>query len=204
MAPEKLKLAILISGRGSNMRALLDACADPSFPARVVAVMSNRPDAQGLQIAREAGIPVQTVDHRRHESRESFENALHEAIAGYAPDLICLAGFMRILGADFIARWPDRIINIHPSLLPAYKGLHVHERVLADGCAESGCTVHIVVPELDAGPAIVQKRVPVLPGDTPDDLAARVLEREHEAYPEAVRLIGDGRVRIVDGAVEIR
>lgn len=200
---KKLNLAIFISGRGSNMEALLAACRAPDFPARPVLVLSNRPDAAGLETARREGIPTAVVDHKIHAGREAFEDALQAELDRHPVDLICLAGFMRILGAAFIGRWPDRIVNIHPSLLPAYKGLHTHERALADGAAETGCTVHFVRPEMDAGPAIIQKKVPVLPGDTAGTLAARVLEREHEAYPEAVRLIGLGRVKIDGDRVEI-
>lgn len=185
----KLNLAILISGRGSNMQALVRACESPDFPARVAVVISNNPDAPGLIFARQAGIPAETVDHRAFGSRDAFEAALRRSLAKHPVDLICLAGFMRVLGADFTGAWPGRIINIHPSLLPAYKGLNVHERVLADGCTESGCTVHYVTPELDAGPVILQQSVPVLPGDTPETLAARVLEQEHAIYPEAVRML---------------
>lgn len=200
---KKLNLAIFISGRGSNMEALLNACRAPDFPARPVLVLSNRPDAAGLETARRAGVPTAVVDHKNHAGRDAFEEALQAELDRHPVDLICLAGFMRILGAAFIGRWPDRIVNIHPSLLPAYKGLHTHERVLADGAAEAGCTVHFVRPEMDAGPIIIQKKVSVLPGDTPETLGARVLEREHEAYPEAVRLIGLGRVKIDGDRVEI-
>ena len=201
---ERLNLGILISGRGSNMQALVDACEQPGFPARVALVVSNRPDAPGLDIAAAHGIATKTVDHKSYPDKAAFEQALDEALRSCDIDLICLAGFMRILSADFIARWPDRIINIHPSLLPAYKGLDTHERAIAAGETQSGCSVHVVTPGMDEGPVILQKTVPVLSDDTPDTLAARVLEQEHVAYPEAVRLIGEGGVRIVDGAVEIR
>lgn len=201
---ERLKLAIFISGRGSNMEALIDACKAPDFPAQVVVVLANRPDAAGLKKAATAGIETQIVDHKQYADKPTFEQAIAKALSGYKIDLICLAGFMRILSGDFITQWADRIINIHPSLLPDYKGLDTHARALVDGRTESGCSVHFVIPEMDAGPVILQKKVPVLDGDTADDLAARVLEQEHAAYPEAVRLIGEGRVRIVDGRVEIR
>jgi len=201
---EKLNLAILISGRGSNMQALLEACADPAFPARVAVVVSNRPDAAGLEKAGAMGVATAVIDHKLYPGKPAFEKALHEALAPYNPGLICLAGFMRLLSSDFIAGWQDRIINIHPSLLPAYKGLDTHARVLADNGRETGCTVHLVIPEMDAGPVILQKKIRVMPGDTPDILAARVLEQEHIAYPEAVRMIAEGRARIVDGKVEIR
>lgn len=200
---DKLSLAILISGRGSNMQALLKACENPDFPAQVGVVIANKPDAGGLEIARQAGVATEVVNHKEYEGKAAFEQALQAVLEKYQPDLVCLAGFMRILSADFIAHWPDRIINIHPSLLPAYKGLDTHERVLADGGSESGCSVHFVIPEMDAGPVIVQKRVKVEENDTPDTLAARILEQEHIAYPEAVRLIGEGRVTMVDGTVKI-
>lgn len=190
---KKLGLAILISGRGSNMQALVDACARPDFPARTEVVISNRPDAAGLERARQAGIPARAVDHKLYPSRSSFETALEAVIAEYPVDLVCLAGFMRILTAGFVEKRIGKIINIHPSLLPAYKGLNTHARALEDGKRESGCTVHFVVPEMDDGPAIVQKRVLIQPGDTPDSLAARILEQEHLAYPEAVRLIAEGQ-----------
>lgn len=191
MASGKLNLVILISGRGSNMEALIHACSQPGFPARVAAVISNRPGAQGLEKAAAVNIPVETVDHKQFSGKADFETALHGAIKKYDPDIICLAGFMRILSAGFIQNWPDRIVNIHPSLLPDYKGLDTHARVLADGCAETGCTVHYVVPEMDEGPVILQKKVRLLPGDNAETLAARVLEQEHLAYPEAVRILAE-------------
>jgi phosphoribosylglycinamide formyltransferase-1 len=186
---DKINLAVLISGRGSNLQALIDACSAPDFPARIAVVVSNVEDAGGLERARAAGISTETVPHKNYKGREAFEDALLAAVAPYAIDLICLAGFMRLLTPRFIDHWPERIINIHPSLLPDYKGTHTHERVLADGKAESGCTVHYVVPEMDAGPIIVQKKVAVMSGDTPDTLAARVLDQEHIAYPEAVMMV---------------
>ncbi len=191
LKPKKLRLAILISGRGSNMRALVDACADPDFPARIELVLSNKADAVGLQKAAEAGIDTVIVSNRDYGDKPAFERALDNALRRYDPDLICLAGFMRILSADFIAKWEGRIINIHPSLLPDYKGLDTHARALADGRAVAGCTVHYVIPEMDAGPVIVQREVPILPGDTADSLAERVLEQEHAAYPEAVRIVAE-------------
>lgn len=200
---EKLNLAVLISGRGSNLQALIDACAEPDFPARITVVISNRPGAFGLTRAAQAGIENLVIDHKDFADKAAFEAALHDALRARPVDLICLAGFMRVLGAGFVARWPDRILNIHPSLLPDYKGLDTHARVLADGREETGCSVHFVTPELDAGPVIVQKRVPVLPGDDPERLATRVLEAEHAAYPEAVALIARNRVKIVEGRVRI-
>lgn len=191
-----LSLAVLISGRGSNLQSLIESCAREDFPARIAVVISNRPEAAGLDRARKAGIPTEIVDHRLFKDRESFEGALDATLRRYPLDLICLAGFMRILTSGFVEKWPDRIINIHPSLLPDYKGLDTHARALADGRAEAGCTIHFVRPAMDDGPILLQKRVAVQPQDTVDTLAARVLEQEHIAYPEAVRLIAEGRVRI--------
>ncbi len=191
----KLKLAIFISGRGSNMKALVEACNAPDFPAEISLVLSNRPDAAGLDYAKEAGLKTAIVDNKNYKGRAAFEDALLDTLKDYDIDLICLAGFMRILTPHFIAPWKGKIINIHPSLLPDYKGLNTHERVLADGKNETGCTVHHVVPDMDAGPIIVQKRVPVLEGDTPEALAARVLEQEHIAYPEAVTLLAEKNIK---------
>ncbi|MHA1599072.1 MAG: phosphoribosylglycinamide formyltransferase [Alphaproteobacteria bacterium] len=190
----ELKLAVLISGRGSNLQSLIDASADTDFPAKIVLVVSNVPGVQGLDKAAAAGIESQVVDHKDYDGREAFEEALQETIAASGADLICLAGFMRILGGDFVGKWPDRMINIHPSLLPDFKGLHVHERVIEAGEKQSGCTVHFVIPDLDSGPIIVQATVPVEPGDSADTLAARVLTEEHRIFPEAVRMIAEGRV----------
>lgn len=189
-------LAILISGRGSNLQALIDSCARADFPARIAVVISNRPGAAGLDRAKQAGIPVETVDHRLFSGREDFESALDATLRRYPVDLVCLAGFMRILTAGFVEKWPDRIINIHPSLLPDYKGLDTHARALADGRDKAGCTIHFVRPAMDDGPIILQKKVPILPDDTADSLAQRVLAQEHIAYPEAVRLVAEGRVRV--------
>jgi phosphoribosylglycinamide formyltransferase-1 len=186
MAQAKLKLAVLISGRGSNLQALIDACASPDFPARIAVVLSNVPDAYGLTRAQNAGISTIVVNHKDFPDKRAFESAMAERLQGYDIDLICLAGFMRILSADFIAQWPDKIINIHPSLLPAYKGLNTHERAIKDGAKQAGCTVHYVVPEMDSGPMIVQRAVDVLPDDTAETLAERVLQEEHKAYPEAI------------------
>ncbi len=200
---EPLTLAILISGRGSNMEALIKACADPAFPARAAVVIANNPGAEGLAKAQAAGVDTAVVDYRAYEDKRGFEQGLTQALEGRGIDLICLAGFMRLLSAEFISGWENRIINIHPSLLPAYKGLNVHERVLADGAEESGCTVHYVIPEMDAGPAIVQRAVPVMPEDTPGTLAARILAQEHIAYPEAVRLIAESRRERLDVQAKI-
>jgi phosphoribosylglycinamide formyltransferase-1 len=174
---------ILISGRGSNMRALVEA----DLPLEVRAVISNRADAAGLAWARERGLATRVVEHKSFPTRETFDAALGAAIDEFAPDLVLLAGFMRILSDDFIRRYPNRILNIHPSLLPAFPGLHTHARALAAGAKVHGATVHVVTPELDAGPIVAQAEVPVLPGDTEESLAARVLTIEHRIYPEAVR-----------------
>lgn len=182
----KLKLVILISGRGSNMRSIVEAANNGAIPAQILAVISNRADAQGLEYAAKQGIATETLSHKDFETRNDFDAALHDLIAEYNPDLICLAGFMRILGADFVAKWPNKILNIHPSLLPAYKGLNTHARAIENGETQSGCTVHYVTPELDSGDIVIQKSVPVHTDDTPETLAARVLEQEHSAYPEAI------------------
>ena len=192
----KLKLAVMISGRGSNLQALIDACATPGFPAEIILVLSNRPGAQGLDRAAEAGIPTKVVDHKNFADRTTFDAEMTAAMEAAGTDLVCLAGFMRLLSDEFVDHWRDRMINIHPSLLPAFKGLDVQERVLERGARFAGCTVHYVRKEMDTGPIIVQAVVPVLADDTPDDLAARILVREHEIYPLAVRLIAEGRVSI--------
>jgi phosphoribosylglycinamide formyltransferase-1 len=179
----RLATAILISGRGSNMAALIEAARASEYPARVAVVISDRAGAAGLALAREAGIEAFAIEAKA--GKAAFEAALDEALRARGIELICLAGFMRILSADFVGRW--RALNIHPSLLPDFKGLHTHERALAAGKSEHGCTVHWVTAELDAGEIVAQARVPVLPGDDPERLAARVLEAEHALYPAAVR-----------------
>jgi phosphoribosylglycinamide formyltransferase-1 len=195
-ASGKLRLGVLISGRGSNLQALIDAASDPAFPATIALVVSNAADAFGLERARAAAIATAVIDHKAYAGREPFEAALHAALDGAGVDLVCLAGFMRLLTAGFVNRWHDRLINIHPSLLPAFRGLHVHEAVLAYGARFSGCTVHFVRPAMDDGPIIAQAAVPVHPDDDADSLAARVLAEEHRLYPLAVRLIAEGRVRV--------
>lgn len=199
----RLKTAVLISGRGSNLQALIDAAADPDWPAEISRVISNVPGAAGLERAERAGIATTTIDHRAFDGREPFEDALHDELQSAGVELVCLAGFMRLLTEGFVERWLDRLINIHPSLLPAYKGLHTHERVLADGVRFTGCTVHFVRPAMDAGPIIVQAAVPVLPGDDADSLAARVLTAEHRCYPLAVRLFAENRLSIRNGVVDV-
>ncbi|MBT3395757.1 MAG: phosphoribosylglycinamide formyltransferase [Alphaproteobacteria bacterium] len=196
-----LSVVVLISGRGSNLQALIDACADPGFPAHIVRVISNRPGAKGLERAAQAGIPTTVIDHTEFPDRAAFDAALSAEINKSQGELVCLAGFMRLLGDDFVGSLENRLINIHPSLLPDFKGLHVHERVIEAGVKSSGCTVHFVRPETDAGPIIAQSTVPVHDHDTPDTLAARVLEAEHVCYPAAVRLIAEGRVVVDDDSV---
>jgi phosphoribosylglycinamide formyltransferase-1 len=191
-----LKVGVLISGRGSNLQALIEACRDPATNARIVLVLSNKVDAAGLTRAGEAGIPTGVISHKAHKDRAEFDAELDRRLKAAGVELVCLAGFMRILSDGFIASWRDRLINIHPSLLPAYRGLDTHARALADGVKLAGCTVHFVRPELDAGPIIVQAAVPVADDDTPDSLAARVLVAEHRAYPLALRLLATGRIKI--------
>jgi phosphoribosylglycinamide formyltransferase-1 len=194
----RLRTAILISGRGSNMDALIEAAHAPDFPAEIALVVSNRPEAAGLAKAKTAGIAVAAVDHKIYAGREEFERSLQIVLETHRIDFLCLAGFMRLLTPWFIGQWRGRMLNIHPALLPAFRGLHTHERALADGVKIHGCTVHFVVPEMDEGPIIAQSAVAVLDSDTPDSLAARVLEQEHLLYPRALRLVASGAVR-VDG-----
>ncbi len=200
---ERMKLGLLISGRGSNLAALIDACQDPAYPAEIAIVISNRPGATGLERARRAGLAGCIVDHRAFDGRPAFEAALTAKLAAAGVALVCLAGFMRILTEAFTERWPDRILNIHPSLLPAFPGLDTHRRALDAGVRFAGATVHFVSPGLDDGPIIVQAVVPVRAEDTPDSLAARVLREEHRVYPLAVRLVAEGRCRIANGRVAI-
>ncbi|WP_158044539.1 phosphoribosylglycinamide formyltransferase [Skermanella pratensis] len=192
----RLKVGVLISGRGSNLQALIDACADPGFPAEIVLVLSNKADAYGLERARAAGIPASVVSHRDFADKPSFEAAMDEALRSAGVDLVCLAGFMRLLTADFVERWRDRLINIHPSLLPSFKGLDTHARAIGAGVKFTGCTVHFVRPAMDEGPIIVQAVVPVLPDDDAHALGDRVLVAEHRCYPLALRLIAEGRARV--------
>ena len=195
------RVAVLISGRGSNMTALIEAARAPDYPAAIVLVVSNVPDAAGLAHARQAGIPTTVVDHRAFGAdRESFEHALDAELQAQRIEIVCLAGFMRLLTPWFVKRWSGHLLNIHPALLPRFKGLHTHRRALAAGVKEHGATVHLVVPEMDAGPIILQAAVPVIAGDTESTLAARVLEVEHRIYPQALRLVAEGRVTLPDGA----
>ncbi len=198
-----MKIAVLISGRGTNLQALIDACAAKDFPAEIALVISNKSSAYGLERAKAADIPTQVVDHTAYSDRPAFEAALNSVLEAARVELVCLAGFMRLLNPDFVNRWKDRLINIHPSLLPSYKGLHTHERALEDGVRFTGCTVHFVRAEMDQGPIIAQSVVSILPGDTPDTLADRVLEEENRLYPKVVRLIAEKRLRISGGRVQI-
>ena len=192
----KKRVAILISGRGSNMRALIEAAAAPGYPAEIVLVLANVADAGGLAFAKERGIPTEVVEHRNYPSREAFDEAMDAKLRAAHVEIVCLAGFMRLLSPAFTEKWRGRMLNIHPSLLPAYKGLHTHKRALEAGEKVHGCTVHFVTPELDDGPVILQAKVPVLPGDTEDALAARVLAQEHKIYPEALRLVAEGKAKL--------
>ena len=197
-----LKVGVLISGRGSNLRALIDGCAGGRIPAEIVLVISNRPEAAGLDHARRANIPTRIIDHRQFADRATFDTAMTDALRAAGVELLCLAGFMRLLSPGFVATWRNRMINIHPSLLPAFAGLHTHERALQAGCKVAGSTVHFVTAELDHGPIVLQAAVPVRVGDTADTLAARVLRGEHIIYPRAVRWFVEGRVALgADGVV---
>jgi phosphoribosylglycinamide formyltransferase-1 len=196
------KIAVLISGRGSNLKSLINACADRNFPAEIALVISNRPKAPGLDHAREAGIKQAVIDHRDFATREDFDAAVDERLKAAQVNFVCLAGFMRMLSDGFVDEWRGRLINIHPSLLPAFRGLNVQERTLDAGVKIAGCTVHFVSSELDAGPIIGQAAVPVLPTDNVDALSARILEQEHKLYPECLRLVIDGRARISGAVVQ--
>jgi phosphoribosylglycinamide formyltransferase 1 len=195
------RVAILISGRGSNMLSLIEAARTPGYPAEIALVASNRPEAGGLARAKEFGIPALAVDHKAHAERAGFEAALDAVLREHRIDLLCLAGFLRVLTPWFVARWEGRMLNVHPSLLPLFRGTHTHERALEAGVLVHGCTVHFVVAELDAGPIVAQAAVPVVPGDTPDSLAARVLVQEHAVYPRALRMVCNGEARLAEGRV---
>ncbi len=189
-------LVVLISGNGSNLQAIINAIKAGRLSARIAAAISNRADVLGLQRAADAGIPTVTLDHTRFDSRAAFDQALQTQIDGFEPDLVVLAGFMRILTPDFVRHYAGRMLNIHPSLLPLYKGLHTHRRVLEDGGHEHGVSVHFVTPELDGGPVIIQAKVPVLPSDTEQSLAQRVQEQEHIIYPRAIQWFLEGRLKL--------
>lgn len=201
------RVAILISGRGSNMMSLVEAARDPNYPAEVILVISNRPEAPGLAWAAAQGLPTKVIDHKSYPNREDFDAALHEALVASGAEIVCCAGFMRLMTAGFVEKWSGRMLNIHPSLLPAFKGLDAQAQALATGVKIAGCTVHFVEPEMDSGPIIAQAAVPVADDDTPDTLAARILSAEHKLYPHALRLVASGNARlegrrvVVGGAV---
>jgi phosphoribosylglycinamide formyltransferase-1 len=194
------RVGVLISGRGSNLAALIEAARQPDYPAEIALVVSNRPEAVGLARAADAGIPTAVVDHKAHPDRRAFEEELDRTLAASGIDIVCLAGFMRIFTDWFVARWTGRTLNIHPSLLPAFRGVDTHRQALAAGVLIHGCTVHFVTLDLDAGPIVAQAAVRVLPGDTEETLAARVLDEEHRLYPFALRLVCEGKARL-DGEV---
>jgi phosphoribosylglycinamide formyltransferase-1 len=196
MSQTKKRVGILISGRGSNMMSLIAATRAPDYPAEIACVLSNRPDAQGLFKASGEGLPTRVIDHKSFGARAGFESELDAALRGFEVDIVACAGFMRLMTPEFVERWRDRMLNIHPSLLPAFKGLDTHARALAAGVKLTGCTVHIVRPEVDSGPIIAQAAVPVLDGDTADSLGARVLEAEHLLYPRAVSLFASGAITV--------
>lgn len=197
----KKRVGVLISGRGSNLQALIEATQAPGYPADIVLVISNVPGAQGLVRAEAAGIPTRTINNKDFASREAFDAALTAALEDAGVELLCNAGFMRLHSEGFVRHWWNRHLNIHPSLLPAFKGLRTHARVLEEGAQLTGCTVHFVRPEVDSGPIVAQAEVPVLDGDTPESLAVRVLAAEHRLYPHALRLVASGAVRVEDEAV---
>jgi phosphoribosylglycinamide formyltransferase-1 len=192
----RTRIGILISGRGSNMMSLVEAARDPAYPAEPAVVISNRPEAAGLAWSKAQGIPTLALDHKLYDGRAHFEGQLDTVLRASKVDLVCLAGFMRLMTPEFVDKWRNRMLNIHPSLLPAFKGLHTHERALAAGVKLAGCTVHFVRPEMDEGPIVAQAAVPVLDTDTPADLAARVLEAEHKLYPFALALVASGRAKV--------
>jgi phosphoribosylglycinamide formyltransferase-1 len=196
MSETKKRVAILISGRGSNMMSLIAAAREPDYPAEIACVLSNRPKAEGLFKAAGEGLPARAIDHQSFGAREGFEAELDAALRAFEVDLIACAGFMRLMTPGFVERWRDRMLNIHPSLLPAFKGLDTHARTLAAGVKLTGCTVHIVRPEVDSGPIIAQAAVPVLDDDTAESLAARVLEAEHQLYPHALSLFASGAITV--------
>lgn len=204
MTAQKKRVAILISGRGSNMQALVEAARAPDYPAEIALVISNRPEAPGLGWAKAQGLPTLALDHKLYESREHFEGQLQSVLEVSRIDLVALAGFMRLMTSGFVDRWRGRMINIHPSLLPAFKGLRTHEQALAAGVRISGCTVHFVSPEMDGGPIIAQAAVPVLPTDTAEALAARVLAAEHRIYPAALALVARDQALLDGSAVDLQ
>lgn len=200
----KKRVAVLISGSGSNLQALLDAAADPAYPAEIALVISNIAEAYGLARAAKAGVPSLVLSHRDHKERTAYDRAIDAALGEHRIDYVCLAGFMRLLTPEFVGMWEGRMLNIHPSLLPSFKGLDVHRRVLESGVRITGCTVHFVVPEMDAGPVIVQAAVPVYTGDDEAALAARVHAAEHRIYPLALRWLASGALSLEDGRVRVQ
>ncbi|MFG1403204.1 phosphoribosylglycinamide formyltransferase [Xanthobacter sp. V8C-5] len=202
-APARRRAAVLISGRGSNMAALVRAAAAPDFPAEIALVLSNRADAAGLDFAKAHGIPTRVLNHKGFADRLAFDAALDGTLREEGIEIVCLAGFMRLLTPWLVERWRDRMINVHPSLLPSFKGLHTHERALEAGVRVHGCTVHFVRAEMDEGPIILQAVVPIEPGDTPDLLADRVLTQEHVIYPKGLELLAAGRLHVAGERVEI-
>lgn len=190
---KQLRVAVLISGRGSNLQALIQSCREANPAAQIMLVISSNPNAQGLAVARDHGIDTAVIDHRAYKTREEFDTALDARLRAAQIEFVCMAGFMRLLTAGFVDSWRDRLINIHPSLLPAFKGRHPQRQALAAGATKSGCTVHFVRPEMDEGPIVAQQEVPVLPGDDEAALSARILEAEHRLYPQALRKIAEGR-----------
>lgn len=191
-----MKLGILFSGRGTNLAALIEACKDETYPAEIAIAISNNPSAEGIALAEAAGVPVQVINHKEFEDRDTFDAALDSTLKEAGVELVCNAGFMRILTSGFVKSWHNRQLNIHPSLLPAFKGLHVHDRVLQSGVRLTGATVHFVRDEMDEGPIVAQVAVPVDPDDTVETLTARVLEAEHQIYPMAIRLVAEGKARV--------
>lgn len=195
------KVGVLISGSGTNLQALIDACSDANFPAKIACVISNKADAYGLTRAETAGIPTEVINHKEYDGREAFDRAVNEKLESYGVEIVCLAGFMRLLSPWFAEKWEGSMLNIHPSLLPDFKGANAHRDVIAAKVDKSGCTVHYVVPEMDAGPIIIQAEVPVYPDDTEETLKARVLVEEHKIYPQALRWLAEDKLEIKDGKV---
>jgi len=196
MSIKKMPIALLISGHGTNMEALIRAAKAPDYPAEIVLVISNRPKAKGIELAKGYNIPVEVIDHKGFESREAFDEALNGALKNVNAQLVCNAGFKRLLTKGFVDDWHNRLLNIHPSLLPAFKGLHTHERAIEMDVKITGCSVHYVRFDMDSGPIIAQAAVPVLPNDTPETLRKKVLRAEHELYPKSLKLVASGRVRV--------
>ena len=198
MSKQRIPLVVLVSGSGSNLQAIIDASSNPDYPAEIVAVISNIEGVKGLERAEKAGIPTAVLDHKNFPDRESYDFALRELIDSYHPEIIVLAGFMRILTDEFVNTYLGKMLNIHPSLLPKYKGLNTHQKAIDAGDERHGATVHFVTPDLDSGPLIIQAEVPVLANDTSESLAARVLEKEHQIYPQAIEWLASGRISMTD------